>query len=197
MTDDVDPIGGLPRTSHIRAFEETNEMEHMKQPRETTHRPSVGRATAAAFAVATLSTSFFAVSTASATTSQLAKKVVISAEKTKKFGTILVSGKTLYTLKPSKTVCSAKCWTIWPELLLPKGVTKATAGAGVSAAKLGTVKGAGGALQVTYSGKALYWFIGDKAPGQVNGNVTDTWGKWSDFATVKPKTSSGSGGTAF
>jgi predicted lipoprotein with Yx(FWY)xxD motif len=172
-------------------------MEPTKQPRETTHRPSVGRAAAAAFAVATLSTSFFAVGTAGATTSQLAKKVVVSAEKTKKFGTILVSGKTLYTLKPSKTVCAAQCWTIWPELLLPKGVTKATAGPGVDAAKLGTVKGAGGALQVTYSGKALYWFIGDKAPGQVNGNVTDTWGKWSDFATVKPKTSSGSGGTAF
>jgi predicted lipoprotein with Yx(FWY)xxD motif len=197
MTDDMDPIGGLPRTPHIREFEETNEMRHTKQPRETAHRSSVGRAAAAAVALATLSASVFAVSTAGASTSQLAKKVVISTEKTKKFGTILVSGKTLYTLRPSKTTCAAACWKIWPQLLLPKGVTKATAGAGVSAAKLGTVKVAGGALQVTYSGKALYWFIGDKSPGQVNGNVTDTWGKWSDFATVKPKTSSGSGGTAF
>ena len=68
----------------------------------------------------------------------------------------------------------------------------------MSAAKLGTVKVAGGALQVTYSGKALYWFIGDKAPGQVNGNVTDTWGKWSDVATVKPATTpTSTGGVAF
>jgi predicted lipoprotein with Yx(FWY)xxD motif len=59
------------------------------------------------------------------------------------------------------------------------------------------VKGAGGALQVTYSGKALYWFIGDKAPGQVNGNVTDTWGTWSDVATVKPASNPGTGGVAF
>ena len=48
-------------------------------------------------------------------------------------------------------------------------MNKATAGTGVSAAKLGTIKVAGGALQVTYSGKALYWFFGDKAAGQVKG----------------------------
>ena len=122
---------------------------------------------------------------------------MISALKTKKFGTVLVSGKTLYTLKPSSTACNAACQKIWPEVLLPKGVTKATAGPGVNAAKLGTVKGAGGALQVTYSGKALYWFVGDKAPGQVNGNVTDTWGTWSDVATVKPASNPGTGGVAF
>ena len=41
------------------------------------------------------------------------------------------------------------------------------------------MKRSGGTLQVTYSGKPLYWFSGDNAAGQVNGNVTDTWGKWS------------------
>jgi predicted lipoprotein with Yx(FWY)xxD motif len=35
----------------------------------------------------------------------------------------------------------------------------------------------GGVRQVTYSGKALYWFTYDTAAGQVNGNgVKDTWG---------------------
>ena len=91
----------------------------------------------------------------------------------------------------------AACHKIWPAVLLPKGVTKATAGTGVSASKLGTVKGAGGALQVTYSGKALYWFSEDKAAGQVNGNVNDTWGTWSDVVTVKPTTSPSTGGVAF
>ena len=81
---------------------------------------------------------------------------------------------------------AATCQKYWIEVLLPKGVTKATAGTGVSAAKLGTTKGAGGALQVTYGGKALYWFSKDKAPGQVTGNVTDTWGKWIDVVLVKP-----------
>jgi predicted lipoprotein with Yx(FWY)xxD motif len=171
-------------------------MEQAKQPRETTHRAPVGRMAATAVALGTLCASVFAVGTAGAATSQTTKRVVISTEKTKKFGTVLVSGKTLYTLQPSTTACTAQCWKVWPEVLLPKGVTKATAGAGVKASKLGTVKGAGGALQVTYSGKALYWFVGDKTAGQVNGNVTDMWGKWSDVATVKPK-SSGGGGVAF
>jgi hypothetical protein len=45
-------------------------------------------------------------------------------------------------------------------------------------------------LQVTYAGKALYWYSGDTAPGQVKGNLTDTWGKWSDVVLVKASTSS-------
>jgi predicted lipoprotein with Yx(FWY)xxD motif len=147
------------------------------------------------FAVGGLFAPVLAANPAGAATSP--KSVVISTLKTKKFGTILVSGRTLYTLKPSKTPCAASCQKVWPEVLLPKGQMKATAGPGVNAAKLGTVKGAGGALQVTYSGKALYWFVGDKAPGQVNGNGTDTWGTWSDVATVKPSAPSGTGGVAF
>jgi predicted lipoprotein with Yx(FWY)xxD motif len=124
--------------------------------------------------------------------------VVVSATKSGQLGTILVSGNTLYTLRASATPCTALCLTIWPELLLPKGVTKAKAGTGVSASKLGTVKRAHGALQVTYAGKALYWFSGDTAAGQVNGNVTDAWGKWSDVVTAKAAGSgsgSGSGGS--
>jgi hypothetical protein len=77
-------------------------------------------------------------------------------------------------------------------------VTNAAAGSGVNAAKLGTVKRAGGRLQVTYAGKALYWFSFDTASGQVKGNVSDTWGKWSDVATVKPAgggTTTTTGGT--
>jgi predicted lipoprotein with Yx(FWY)xxD motif len=97
-------------------------------------------------------------------------------------------------LKAISTPCTAQCLKIWPEALLPKGATKAKAGAGVNAAKLGTVKRAHGALQVTYAGKPLYWFSGDTAAGQVNGNVTDTWGKWSVAVTAKStQSSSGSG----
>jgi len=113
--------------------------------------------------------------------------VVISTLKTAKYGTILVSGRTVYTLKPNSVKCTTKCLKVWAAVVLPKGATKATAGSGVNAAKLGTVKESDGKLQVTYGGKALYFFFLDKAPGQVKGNVTDTWGKWSDVVTVKPK----------
>jgi predicted lipoprotein with Yx(FWY)xxD motif len=171
-------------------------MAQTKQHQAETHRLSGGRIVGAVVAVGGLSTSVFAVSSAGAATSHTAKSIVISTVKNSKLGTLLVSGKTLYTLSPSKTPCTAACTTIWPEVLLPKGVTKATAGTGVSAAKLGSIMRANGRLQVTYGGKALYWFSGDSAVGQVHGNLTDTWGTWSDYVTVKPVTSSSGSGTS-
>jgi predicted lipoprotein with Yx(FWY)xxD motif len=159
----------------------------------------------AAFAVGGLSTALLGAIPAGATTNGAAKSVVVSMAKSAKFGKILVSGKTLYTLKPSKTACTASCLKVWPALVLAKGATKATAGSGVSASKLGSVTRSGGVRQVTYQGKALYWFSGDSGTGQVNGNVTDEWGKWSAVATKKASssgssntgTTAGSGGTAF
>ena len=153
-------------------------------------RVKLRRITAAVVATLGLSAFVFAPAVAHAA-GEATKGVVISAAKNAKYGTILVSGHTLYTLSPSKIACTAACWKVWPEVLLPKGVTKATAGSGVSAAKLGTVKRAGGALQVTYSGKALYKFFEDSAPGQVKGVTTDTWGKWSVIVLKKPSSSGG------
>jgi predicted lipoprotein with Yx(FWY)xxD motif len=114
-----------------------------------------------------------------------AKNVVITSVKSAKFGTILTDGTTLYTLKPDATSCTATCHKYWIPVDLPKGDTKAEAGAGVNADKLGTVKVKGG-HQVTYGGKPLYWFFEDKSAGQVKGNLTDTWGKWLDVVLVKP-----------
>jgi predicted lipoprotein with Yx(FWY)xxD motif len=110
----------------------------------------------------------------------------VSTLTTKNYGTILQSSRTVYTLSPSKVACTAKCLTYWPEVLLPKGTTKVSAGHGVNGAELGTIKRADGRLQVTYAGKALYRFANDKSPGQVKGNVSDTWGKWSVVVLIKP-----------
>lgn len=164
-------------------------MKQMRQHRTGARCASFVRVAGAILAVGGLSASAVAVGTAGAATAR-----VISTTKNSTFGTILVSGTALYTLKASSTPCTAQCLKIWPEALLPKGATKAKAGAGVNAAKLGTVKRAHGALQVTYAGKPLYWFSGDTAAGQVNGNITDTWGKWSVAVTAEStKSSSGSG----
>lgn len=114
--------------------------------------------------------------------------LTVSTRTTSTYGTFLVSGHTLYTLVPSKTACTSACHAVWPELLLPKGVKHATAGSGVSKGKLGTLKVAGDRLQVTYGGKPLFLFVGDKKAGDVNGNVTDKWGKWAIYVTAKPKT---------
>jgi predicted lipoprotein with Yx(FWY)xxD motif len=130
--------------------------------------------------------------------------LTISTLKTTKYGTILVSGKTVYVLKPSTVACAAACIKIWPQVLLPVGVTHATAGKGVTATKLGVIKRANGRLQVTYASRPLYWYVGDKLAGQVRGNLTDIWGKWTVYVTVKPvtpppttTTTTGGGGIGF
>ena len=86
-------------------------------------RISVGRMAGVIVALGGLSALVLAEGTAGAATG-----VVISTTKNAKLGTILVSGNTLYTLKASKTACTTQCLTVWPAVLLPKGVTSATAG---------------------------------------------------------------------
>jgi len=192
-------------SSEVHQYKETNDMDQTRHYRATTKRIPVRRVLVATLAFGALSAMLFAPDTARAATSHSTKGIVISTMKNAQQGTYLVSGTTLYTLKSSSTPCAAKCLKIWPEVLLPKGATSATAGSGVSASQLGTVKRAGGELQVTYGGKALYWFSKDKAPGQVKGIVKDTWGKWNVVVTKKATggsgttttTSPGGGGIGF
>ena len=160
-------------------------MGHVERHRDAMSRISI-RATVAAFVVGGLASTLLLANAAGAASSHRPKAVVISTAKSPSLGTILVSRKTVYTLKASKTACTAQCQKIWPEVVLPRGVKKAKAGSGVNAAKLGTIKRSHGVLQVTYSGKPIYRFVGDTAAGQVNGQITDKWGKWSVFVTVKP-----------
>jgi predicted lipoprotein with Yx(FWY)xxD motif len=98
-------------------------------------------------------------------------KTVVNA----KFGAILVAsnGKTLYryTLDRkhlNRCTGNPACNPYWPPLLV-KGTAKPKAGSGVQGALLGTIKAAHGMRQVTYAGFPLYFFSGDKAAGQVNG----------------------------
>jgi predicted lipoprotein with Yx(FWY)xxD motif len=160
-----------------------------RQNRGSAQTATLARWVGAIVAVGGISLSVIASSEAGA-----ASTVTVSSTKNAKLGTILVSGKTLYTLKPGSTACTAACLKIWPALVLPTGVTKAKAGSGVSAAKLGTVK-RNGVVQVTYGGKPLYYFVGDTTTGQVNGDLTDTWGKWTAVVTKKSANSSSGANT--
>jgi predicted lipoprotein with Yx(FWY)xxD motif len=101
-------------------------------------------------------------------------------------GTVLVAGSngmTVYTfakdVKDSgKSACTGGCITTWPALTVPAGTTP-TAGTGVSG-KLGTItRTDDGTLQVTYNGLPLYFFSGDKAPG-------DSKGVYTNWAAVTP-----------
>ena len=80
-----------------------------------------------------------------------------------------VKGRTLYVFtkdKGDQSVCSGKCVVAWPALTVTGA---ATPGTGVEASLLSTSKQANGSSQVTYGGKPLYHFAGDKAPGDTNG----------------------------
>ncbi len=93
-------------------------------------------------------------------------------------GTILVDqdGKTLYLFEAdsqNKSNCSGGCLSLWPPV---DANGKATAGSGVTAGMIGT---ATGSSQVTYDGHPLYWFSGDTAAGDTNGEgLTDFGGAW-------------------
>jgi predicted lipoprotein with Yx(FWY)xxD motif len=153
-------------------------------------RARIGRTgVAAAAALGIVAAPVLAMSTAGAASKASAK---LSAVKTTKFGKVLADGTTVYTLKPSSVPCTATCLKFWPAVTLPAGTTRARAGSGVTGSKLGSVTVTGVGLQVTYGGKKLYKFVEDKAPGQVNGNVSDQWGKWSPVVLSKPKSGSGS-----
>ncbi|HXY16957.1 MAG TPA: hypothetical protein VEH79_02155 [Gaiellaceae bacterium] len=115
-----------------------------------------------------------------------------------KYGGILVSssGLTLYRFtadKKGKSNCNATCARDWRALTVKKG-TKPTAGSGVKAGMLGTMKRSN-ALQVTYGGYGLYTFSGDRGSGQVNGEGVD--GEWyvvnAAGALVKHPVAKGSG----
>jgi predicted lipoprotein with Yx(FWY)xxD motif len=179
-------------------------MEPIQGHRASTRRACIGRLAALAVTAAALTGTLAAAAftptiAVAATTSTTA--TVISTAKNDKLGTILVSGNTVYTVKASKTACTTQCAKTWTAVVLPSGVSTATAGTGVDASKLGTKSTADGSLQITYDGKPLYWSTKDKAPGQVHG-ASDKWGKWAAVVTAAAKsgtgdTSPGTGGAAF
>ncbi|HVN53470.1 MAG TPA: hypothetical protein VMT46_03995 [Anaerolineaceae bacterium] len=109
-----------------------------------------------------------------------------------KLGKILVNanGLTLYTFEidtPQESKCTASdCVTYWPPLTAsaqPQG------GPGVAAA-LATISRPDGAKQVTYDGKPLYTFIGDKNPGDATGDGFNQFGGVWHAATVSAAPSS-------
>ncbi len=114
-------------------------------------------------------------------------------------GKILVSasGRTLYhdSLEKRNIVkCTGACASEWPPLVIAAGA-KPVAGSGITASMLGTVKRSDGKIQVTYGGKPLYLFSGDKKAGDVKGQGTG--GIWhaltpSGAVVTKAVTSSGS-----
>ncbi|MFL9680704.1 MULTISPECIES: hypothetical protein [Streptomyces] len=93
-------------------------------------------------------------------------------------GSILVDGRgrTLYAFTKDKDTsgsCGAECIAVWPALT---GSSPASAGRGVEADLLREERRPGGAVHVTYGDWPLYYYVGDAAAGDVNGQGLD--GEW-------------------
>ena len=103
---------------------------------------------------------------------------VVAAAKVGDLGTVIVNseGLTLYDFhkdKGGKSSCYGACAGAWPPLLT-EGDPKAEAGA--MSSQLGTTKRKDGTTQVTYAGWPLYTYVGDKGPGEANGNDFSQFG---------------------
>ena len=138
---------------------------------------------AAVSAVSVAALALLGVAVVSAGGSPVAAADVGATLKTVKIGGVDVlanaDGLTLYWFEPDTTTsskCFGSCAIYWPPVS-----GSPTAGPGVTG-KLGTIKRPGGGLQATYDGHPLYTYIGDRGPGQANGNDLDlNGGFWYDI----------------
>lgn len=91
------------------------------------------------------------------------------------------SGLTLYTLSSDPaggSVCTGKCLTFWPPLLVQAG-GKVTGPAGAAGTFSTFVRSDDGSTQVERDGRALYYFANDTAAGQTNGEgIQGSGGVW-------------------
>jgi predicted lipoprotein with Yx(FWY)xxD motif len=96
---------------------------------------------------------------------------------TSDLGDILVGegGMTLYAFTPDEgqetPTCNDACAATWPPV-----TGEATAGSGVDESLLSTATRADGTTQVVYGDYPLYYFSGDTAAGDTNGQGLN--GKW-------------------
>ncbi len=98
---------------------------------------------------------------------------------TNALGTMIVDadGKSLYAFTPDTagtSTCYEDCATNWPPLLADVG--DVTAGEGLDQSKLTTTDRTDGTKQVKYGDWPLYYFAGDAAAGDTNGQGVGT--KW-------------------
>jgi predicted lipoprotein with Yx(FWY)xxD motif len=130
--------------------------------------------------VTILSIATVAILAPSAMSSHAADGSAVTA-KSSRFGKILFDGRGFvlyaFTKDPrGRSVCSGACAKAWPPYIVRSAPG---AGAGAKRSLLGTTRRADGKLQVTYNGRPLYYYVGDRSPGQILcQNVSEFGGLW-------------------
>ena len=98
---------------------------------------------------------------------------------TSRYGRVLFDGRgfALYTFSRDprgRSDCSGACARAWPPYLVKHALS-----AGAKGSRLGSVRRADGAIQVTYAGRPLYYYVGDRKAGQILcQNVSEFGGLW-------------------
>jgi len=101
--------------------------------------------------------------------------------KSSRYGKILFDGRgyVLYAFTKDargRSACAGDCARAWPPYFAKVALR---VGEGLQPSKIGTIKRAGGRLQVTYAGRPLYYYVGDDGPGVIRcQNVFEFGGDW-------------------
>jgi predicted lipoprotein with Yx(FWY)xxD motif len=96
------------------------------------------------------------------------------------FGKVLFDGRGFvlyaFTKDTQRSACSGACAGKWPPYIVHGNLR---AGPNLRQTLLGTVRRANGARQVTYAGRPLYYYTGDKRAGQILcQSVSEFGGLW-------------------
>jgi predicted lipoprotein with Yx(FWY)xxD motif len=97
------------------------------------------------------------------------------------YGPVLFDGRgfVLYAFtrdRRGKSTCTNACAKVWPPFLVRSA---ARAGLGAKSSLLGTTRRSDGTVQATYAGRPLYYYVGDRKPGQILcQNVSEFGGRW-------------------
>ena len=98
------------------------------------------------------------------------------------YGSILFDGqgRALYAFTRDRrggaSRCYGACARAWPVYFAS---SRLVAGKGVKRSLIGTVRRRDGRRQITYNGRPLYYYVGDKSAGQVScQNVAEFGGTW-------------------
>jgi len=102
------------------------------------------------------------------------------------YGRILFDGRgfVLYAFTRDargRSACSGACARAWPPYVVR---SRPRAGSGVPAGRLGTVRRVDRSLQGTYAGRPLYYYVGDRRPGQILCQNVREFGGW--WRVVRP-----------
>ena len=111
--------------------------------------------------------------------SQAAEAYEVDLADSTKYGKFLTGedGKTLYMFTPdtaTTSACNTGCFDTWPPFTLEAGET-VKGGDGVTGA-FTTITRQDGSMQVVYAGHPLYYYSGDSAAGDTNGE--GLFSKW-------------------